>query len=187
MKRPISSDHHPSFVQTVTKLLAILGLILLLMLLWSAPVAIANVQFLKEADQWVYQSQQTLTDTIGNHWEVTALKPMAQDSEDVYLWLTTQSDSVYLDAAQPLIIETDLGQKLSVPNLTQRHFMGELPAPNVSQYDIHTLIPYIQDVQSLQLQLPTKTENPVRLSIPPNVLEEWLIIGTCKGLICVHL
>ncbi|MBT9315925.1 DUF3122 domain-containing protein [Leptothoe spongobia] len=81
MKRPISSDHHPSFAQTVTKLLVILGLTLLLMLLWSAPVALARVQFLQAADQWSYQSQQTLTDTIGNRWEVTALKPMAQDVE----------------------------------------------------------------------------------------------------------
>jgi hypothetical protein len=139
---------------------------------------------LKEVDQWVYQSQQTLTDTMGNQWEVTVLKPMEQDSEVISLWLTTQANNVYLDAAQPLVIETNLGQKLSAPNLTQRHFIGELPAPNVNQYDIHTLFPYIQDAQSLQLQLPTKTENPVRILTPSNVLEEWFNVGTCKGLVC---
>ncbi|MFG6100105.1 DUF3122 domain-containing protein [Leptothoe sp. ISB3NOV94-8A] len=188
MKHPISSDHHhPSFTQTVTKLFVILGLTLLLMLLWSAPVALAKVQFLKEADQWVYHSQQSLTDTIGNRWDATVLKSMEQDNAGVYLWLTTQSNSVYLDAGQPLVVETNLGQKLSAPNLTQQHFMGTLPAPNVGQYDILTLFASIQDAESLQLQLPTKTESPVRLSIPADVLEEWLNVGTCKGLICGHL
>lgn len=187
MKRPISSDERPGFTQRVIKLFAILGFTLLLMLLWSSPVALAKVQFLQEADRWVYQSQQTLTDTMGNHWDATVIRPMEQDSEGIYLWLTTQASSVYLDAGQPLIIKTNLGQKLSAPNFTQHHFIGALPAPNVSQYDIHTLFPSIQDAQSLQLQLPTKTENPVRLTIPPHVLEEWLNVGTCKGLICSHL
>ena len=187
MKHPISSDHHPSFTQTVKKLLVILGLTLLLMLLWSTPVALAKVQFSKQANQWVYQSQQTLTDTVGNRWDATVLKPMEQNSEDVYLWLTTEANSVYLDAGQPLAIETNLGQKLSVPNVTQQHFMGALPAPNIGQYDIHQLFSLIQNAQSLELQLPTKTENPVKLPIPSNVLEEWLNVGTCKGLICLHL
>ena len=186
MKRPTNTeDPHSSFSQTITRLLIIFGVSLLLLLLWSTPVALAKVQFLQEADQWVYQSQQKLTDAMSNHWTVTVIKPMGQDSQGVYLWVTTQANSVYLDAAQPLAIETNLGQKLSAPNLTQQHFVGELPAPNVGKYSIHTLFPYIQDAKSLQLQIPTKTENPVSLSIPSDVLEEWLNVGTCKGLICV--
>lgn len=46
MKHPTSSDRHPSFAQTTAKLLVILGLILLFILLWPAPVALAKVQCL---------------------------------------------------------------------------------------------------------------------------------------------
>ena len=184
MKRPISSDHHHSFVQAVIKLLVMLGLTILLVLLWSAPVALAKVQFLKEADQWVYQSQQTLTDKMGNRWEITVLKSMEQPREGVYLWLSTQADSIHLDATQPLIVETNSGQELSAANLTRQHFIGELPASNIVQYDIGSLMPYLKDTYSLKLQLSTKTRDNVNLSIPHDVLEEWLTVGTCQSLIC---
>ena len=47
------------------------------------------------------------------------------------------------------------------------------------------LLPYIKDAKSLQLQLPTKTVDSVNLLIPNDVLEEWLTIEACKGLICL--
>ncbi|ESA33877.1 orf8 unidentified orf in hydrogenase protein cluster [Leptolyngbya sp. Heron Island J] len=166
------------------KLVVMLGLTLLLVLLWSAPVALAKVQFLKEADQWVYQSQQTLTDTMGNSWEITALKPMEQPRAGVYLWLTTQTDSIHLDATQPLIVKTNSGEELSASNLTRQHFIGDLPASNIAQYDIRPLLPYLQDTHSLKLQLSTKTRDDVNILIPHDVLEEWLNVGTCQSLIC---
>ena len=187
MKRPVSPDSHPSFSHTITKLLVILGLTLLLMVLWSAPVALAKVQFLKEADRWVYQSQHTLTDTQGNSWDVTVLKPMESDSNGVYLWLTTEADGIYLDAARPLVAKTQSGQKLTAPNLTREYFMGALPDPNVGRYSIETLLPHLKHEQSLQLQLTTQTESPINLVIPADTLDEWLNVGTCQYLICEEL
>lgn len=184
MKHPSSSEHDPSFTQTVIKLLTILGLTLLLMLLWSTPVALAKVQFLKEADQWIYQSQQTLTDTMGNRWDVTVIKPIEQNSQGVFLWLTTQADNIRLDSTQPLIVKTNSGQKLSASNLTRQHFIGELPAPNMAQYDIRPLLPSLQETYSLELQLSTKTMDQVNILVPHDLLDEWLNVGTCQNLIC---
>ena len=62
----------------VVKLLIIIGLALLLIGWGSIPGALADVHFLKEADQWVYQAQKILPDTDGNLWEVTALKQIYQ-------------------------------------------------------------------------------------------------------------
>ena len=187
MKRPASSKFRPEVSQAIAKLLAILGLALLLMLLWSTPVALAKVQFSKEADQWIYQSQQMLTDTEGNIWEITAVKPMEPDSSGVYLWLTTQANDIQLDAAQPLLVKTNAGQTLTAPNLTQQYFIGELPEPNIGQYNIKTLLPNIKSEPSLQLELSTKTNKSVRLLVPTEVLEEWLNVGTCEYLICDRL
>lgn len=187
MKQPISPDSRPSLSQTIAKFLLVLGLTLLLMVLWAAPVALAKVQFLKEADQWVYQSQQILPDTDGELWQVTVLKPMEQGSQGVYLWLTTETKNVQLDAAKPLILETKSGETLQAPNLTQQYFMGELPAANVGQYDIQMLLPDLTDVYSLELKLPTKTADAVHLLISNDVLAEWLNVGTCQGLICSYL
>ena len=184
MKRPASSPIKPSVSKTIIKLLVMLGLSVLLVVLWSAPVALAKVQFSKEADQWIYRSQQVLTDTNGNIWEVTALKPMESDSHGFYLWLTTQASDIQLDAVQPLVVKTDSGQRLRAPNLTQQYFIGELPEPNISQYNIESLLPQIKAETSLQLQLPTKTNEAVNLLIPTEVLEEWLNVGTCEYLIC---
>ena len=182
MKR--SANTHPSLSQAIAKLLLVLGLTLLLMVLWTAPVALAEVQFLKEADQWVYQSQQSLPDVSGNPCQVTVLKPMEQGKQGVFLWLTTQADDIELDAAQPLTLETQSGQKLSAPNLTQQYFIGALPAANVGQYDIQMLLPDLKDVSSLELTLPTKTVDAVKLLIPHDVLEEWLHVGACQYLVC---
>ncbi|MGD1953191.1 MAG: DUF3122 domain-containing protein [Leptolyngbyaceae cyanobacterium] len=184
MKRPASSKLRPGVSQAIVKLLVIFGLALLLMLLWSTPVALAKVQFSKEADQWIYQSQQMLTDTEGNDWEITAIKPMESDSHGVYLWLTTQANDMQLDAAQPLFVKTLSGQTFTAQNLTQQYFIGELPEPNISQYNIEPLLPKIKSETSLQLELPTKTNDSVRLLVPAEVLEEWLNVGTCEYLIC---
>lgn len=182
MKRPISSDERSS--PTLVKLLIILCLTLLLMGLWAAPVALAKTQFLKEADRWIYQSQQALIDSDGQAWDATLLKPMEEEKEGVFLWLTAQSDNIELDAAQPLGIEASSGQQLSAPNLTSQYFVGELPAPNVGQYDIAAVLSQLQRETSVTLRLPTKSEAAVTLSVPTEVLEEWLNVGTCEYLIC---
>lgn len=182
MKRPTSPEKRSS--QLMVKLLVILVLTLMLMGLWAAPVALAKVQFLKEADRWLYQSQQVLTDTRGYPWDVTLLKPMEKEKQGIFLWFATQSDSVQLDAAQPLGIETGSGKQLSASNLTPQYFMGELPDPNVGQYDIAPVLPQLQQETSLTLKLPTQTGESVTLLVPTDVLDEWLNVGTCEYLIC---
>ena len=144
----------------------------------------ADVHFLKEADQWVYQAQKILPDTDGNLWEVTALKQMGEGYRRVYLRLMTQSQTVQLDAAQPLLVETESGQHLTAPNQTRYYFNGMLLEPNIGQYDIQVLLPQIKGERSLQLQLPTQEDSPIILLIASDVLDEWMTVGTCEYLIC---
>ncbi|MGB7088272.1 MAG: hypothetical protein WBD47_22135 [Phormidesmis sp.] len=59
--------------KTLAKIALLLGLALLIMGWYASPV-LAKIDYLKEADQWVYQSQEVLSDTSGTPWEVTAIK-----------------------------------------------------------------------------------------------------------------
>ena len=170
--------------KNLAKLVLIIGLSLLLVGGWCTPVALAKVQFLKRADQWVYQAQHVLIDTDNHIWEVSALKPMEKGSRGVYLQLVTQSQSIHLDASQPLILNTASGTQLSAPNMTRQYFIGALPEPNVGHYDIQALLPQLKDEHSLQLQLPTQQATPVTLSISSDILEEWITVGACQYLIC---
>ena len=99
---------HPWASHRVSKLLAkialVLGLALLLMGWWATPAALGEVEFLKEADQWIYQAEQTLPDTGGTQWAIAAFKPMDEDSHRFYVRVTTQSPVVQLDAVAPLAI-----------------------------------------------------------------------------------
>ena len=170
--------------KTLAQFILILGLILLLMGWWAAPVALAEIQLMKEADQWVYQAQHTLTDTADRTWDVTLLKPMEVGRQGVYLHVVTSDPSIQLNAAPPLTLNTASGQTLSAPNTTRQYFIGSIPDPNVGHYDIQSVVPQLQRERSLQLQLPTQTDEPITIDITADVLEEWLTIGTCDYLIC---
>lgn len=115
--------------KTLARLALIMGLSLLLIGWWSTPVALAEVQFLKEADQWVYQVQHELIDTDNNRWEVTALKQMEAGSRGFYLRLTTRSQSVYLDAAQPLVLNTASGKQPRLTGAGRFHSQGKTTIP----------------------------------------------------------
>ena len=163
--------------------------IALLLVGWAAPAALAEVTFLKEADQWVYQAQTTLSDTEGRTWEVTALKLMEERSQGLSLRLVTQFPSVQLDAVQPLTLSLPSGQQLTARNITGQQFTGSLPDPNTGQYDIQPLLPQIKSAQSLRLYLPTQRSMTQRsagvtLQIPAEVLEEWATVGSCDYIIC---
>ncbi len=172
------------FLSRVVQLFLLTGLALLLMGWWFTPVAAADMQFFKAADQWIYQAQQQLSDTHGNRWEVTALKQMQEDNPGVYLRFFTASQNVELDAAQPLRLKTPMGEQLTATNITRQYFVGELPAPNLAQFDIQPLIQQLKDEASLQVTLPSRQGPDVTLSIPSNVLEEWTAVGSCQYLMC---
>ncbi|WP_038019296.1 DUF3122 domain-containing protein [Synechococcus sp. PCC 7335] len=173
------------FYKKPLKLALLLALILVLIGWFATPVAVAEVSFLKEANQWIYQSQVELLDEYNHAWEVTALKQMEGD-RGFYLRLVTVSPSVQLDAVQPLVVTTDTGEQFSVPNVTRQQFMGALPDPNVGQYDIQSLLYKAKKARSLQLQLPTRAGSPIVLSVPSDALEEWSIVGTCEYLVCAR-
>ncbi|MEO0757553.1 MAG: DUF3122 domain-containing protein [Cyanobacteria bacterium J06648_16] len=172
------------FLARVVQLFLLTGLSLLLMGWWFTPVAAAEIQFFKAADQWIYQAQQQLTDTSGTQWEVTALKQMQEDNPGVYLRFVTTFPGVDLDAARPLQLETPTGKQLTATNVTQQYFVGELPAPNLGQFDIQPLIQQLKGESSLQVQIPTRRGPDVTLSIPSSVLEEWTAVGSCQYLMC---
>ncbi|MEL6325396.1 MAG: DUF3122 domain-containing protein [Cyanobacteria bacterium J06626_23] len=168
----------------VVQLFLLTGLSLLLMGWWFTPVAAAEIQFFKAADQWIYQAQQQLTDTSGTQWEVTALKQMQEDNPGIYLRFFTSSPNVELDAARPLRIKTPTGEQLTATNITRQYFVGELPAPNLGQFDIQPLIQQLKGESSLQVQIPTRRGADVTLSIPSSTLEEWTAVGSCQYLMC---
>jgi len=172
--------------KVLAKVALILGLALLLMGWFTTP-ALANVHFLKEADQWVYQSQSTLSDTVGGVWEVTVLKPMDEANRTVSLRLETENPGVQLDAAQPLVAVTNKGQEILSNNITSQQFIGSLPDPNVGQYDVRALLAQVKDAQTLRLQLPTQQEPPVTLLIPSELLDEWIVVGSCDYIMCSQL
>lgn len=172
------------YLTAAIRLVLLVGLSLLLMGWWFVPAAAAEIQFFKAADQWIYQAQQQLTDTGGTQWEVTVLKQTQADSPGVYLRFFTSSSSVDLDAAQPLRLKTPAGEQLTAANITRQYFMGELPAPNLAQFDIQPLMQQLKDEVSLRVTLPSRQGPDVTLPIPPEALEEWTAVGSCQYLIC---
>ncbi|MEM9906948.1 MAG: DUF3122 domain-containing protein [Cyanobacteria bacterium P01_D01_bin.44] len=126
----IKTQHR--LAKTLAKLALIMGLSLLLIGWWAAPVALAEVQFLKEADQWVYQAQHELIDTDSHQWEVTAFKQMEANRRGFYLRLITPSQRIHLDATRPLVLNTASGNQFTAPNMTRQYFIGALPEPRAS-------------------------------------------------------
>ncbi|MEO0770060.1 MAG: DUF3122 domain-containing protein [Cyanobacteria bacterium J06649_4] len=192
---------HPWASHRLSKALAKLALILGLTLLlgwWTTPAAGADINFLKEADQWVYQSQQVLLDTDRNAWEVRALKQMEEGNKNVYLRVTAQSthpvDSLFesgptaaLDAVAPLVLTTSSGESLTATNVTRQQFVGALPEPSVGQYDVRSLLPQLRMAQTVQLHLPTREENrSITINVSSEALEEWLTVGACDYIMCTQ-
>ena len=173
------------FLKKLFKLTFILALMLLLIGWWASPAALAEVSFLKEAEQWLYQSQTELVDKASNLWEVTAINQMEGAPKGFYLRVETESPSVQLDAAEPLVVITNRGEPLNFPNVTRQQFVGELPDDTVGQYDIQSLLYKVKGARSLRLILPTRKGSPIELTVPFETLEEWTEVGTCEYLICV--
>lgn len=173
--------------KVVAKFALILGLAILIMGGYAG-TARADVTHLKEADQWIYQSQTVLSDESGFDWQVTALKLMngQMDGTDrgLLLRLANTSENIQLDAVKPLVITTQIGKPLAATNVTRQQYIGDLPDPNVGQYDIQPLLAKLGETNSIQLQIPTRQNRPIALSIPTDVLEEWTTVGRCSYLIC---
>lgn len=187
--------------KSLAKIALILGLILLLGW-WTTPAAAADIHFLKEADQWIYQAEQVLLDTDKNAWEVIALKQMDEGNKEVYLRLTALEDplvnnpvdslfksasSVQLDAVAPLVLITDAGESFTAQNVTRQQFVGALPDPDIGQYDVRSLLPQLRTAQAVQLHLPTQEDNrSVTINVPAETLEEWLTVGACDYIMCTQ-
>lgn len=195
---------HPWMSRQVSKTLAKLALIIGLILLvgwWITPSAAAEIQFLKEADQWVYQSQQILLDAQGNAWEVTAFKQMDEGDKGLYLRVEAATQgpagalfdsaalepAAELDAIAPLKITTDSGETATATNVTPQQFIGALPEPAIGQYDVRSLLPKIKTARSLRLYLPTKAgSRPVTINLSSETLDEWLTVGSCDYIMCAQ-
>lgn len=195
---------HPWISHRVSKTLAKLALIIGLILLvgwWTTPSAAAEIQFLKEADQWVYQSEQILLDTQGNPWEVTAFKQMDEGDKGFYLRVEAVAQSpagalfdsaavepvAELDAIAPSTITTDSGETATATNITPQQFIGALPEPDIGQYDVRSLLPQIKTARSLRLYLPTKVgDRPITIGVSSETLDEWLTVGSCDYIMCAQ-
>ncbi|MEG4294935.1 DUF3122 domain-containing protein [Microcoleus sp. C2C3] len=84
--------------------------------------------------------------------------------------------------AQPLTLTDSLGKTLTATEASSDILTeSALPEPNVGQYDLQPLLPQLQVEIPLKLSLPTIGGEPVSLSVPPSLVEEWQAVGSYKS------
>ncbi len=145
---------------------------------------IAAIRELEEAPgQMVYQSRQTLIDQHGHNWQAIAFKRISPDHQTSFdLRLVGFPGVVKIDRTQPLTLTDSLGKTLTATEASSDIFTeSALPEPNVGQYDLQPLLPQLQAEIPLKLSLPTIDGEPVSLSVPPSLVEEWQAVGSYKS------
>lgn len=138
--------------------------------LWICPPAIAAVHHYPEAgDREMIRSLQSLRDARDQSWQVIFYE-RRQDSDRIASRLRLVGfPAVRLSRQTPLIVE-QTGRQLSLPNVTDQD--TQLSA-NVAEFDSETLLPLLNRVTPLRLQL----DNEVALMVPPFMVKEWAAIG----------
>lgn len=68
-----------------------------------------------------------------------------------------------------LEIETAAGKLL----LASDAYALTTPAPNVGEYELTDVLPKLTTTDALKLHVPVKSEQPLILNIPNNVVTEW--------------
>ncbi len=145
---------------------------------------IAAIRELEEAPgQMVYQSRQTLTDQHGNNWQAIAFKRISPDNQTSFdLRLVGFPGVTKIDRSQPLTLTDSLGKTLTATEDSSDIFTeSAVPEPNVGQYDLQPLLPQLQAEIPLKLSLPTIDGEPVSLSVPSSLVEEWQAVGSYKS------
>ncbi|WP_338461261.1 DUF3122 domain-containing protein [Synechococcus elongatus IITB7] len=148
----------------------ILGWCLLLLLGSPSLPAIAAIHHYPEGgDREMIRSLQSLRDAKDQSWQVIFYE-RRQGSDRIASRLRLVGfPAVRLLRQTPLIVE-QTGRQLSLPNVTDQD--TQLSA-NVAEFDSETLLPLLDRITPLRLQL----DNEVALTVPPFMVKEWAAIG----------
>lgn len=145
----------------------------------NSPSAAAAIRQLEEAPgQTVYQSRATLKDQHSNGWQAIAFKRVRPEGQtSIELRLVGFPGVAEIDRSKPLTLRNSLGKTLTAPDASENIFgEGQLPEPNVGQYDLLQLLPELQAEVPLQLTLPMVSSEDITFSVSPMLLQEWKIL-----------
>lgn len=153
----------------------LLGFCLLSGLFYSPPADAAIRQLEEAPGQFVYQSRATLPDQHSNTWQAIAFKRIRPDDSTVLaLRLVGFPGIAEIDRERPLTLTNSLGKTLTAEDASQKIFTdATAPEANVDQYDLAPIVSALTAVVPWQLSLPTLDGEPVKLSVPPTLIQEW--------------
>lgn len=169
-------------VSKILSSLLLVGVLVLTILLGSdilnTATATAAIRQLEEAPgQVVYQSRETLKDQYGNRWGAIAFKRIRPDGKATFdLRLVGFPGMVEIDRTKPLLLTNSLGKTWKANDASANIFTDEIQ-PHVGQYDLQPLFTQLQTAIPLKLTLPTVNGEPVKLSIPPSLVQEWQTVA----------
>lgn len=134
----------------------------------SQPV-LAAINQIEAPGEVLYRSQQRLSDSSGNSWQVVLFKQVKPGQAAlVNLRLVGFPGVAELIHPQPLRITTPTGEIVTAQDV----FLEEAPAPTIAQYDIKNILPNLP-AESLQLSLPLVGDRFIDISVPRFVVQEW--------------
>jgi len=134
----------------------------------SQPV-LAIVNQIEAPGEILYRSQQRLTDSSGNSWQVILFKQVQSGQAAlINLRLVGFPGVTELVHPQSLRITTPTGDTLTANDV----FLDEAPAPTIAQYDFKDILPNLP-IESLKLSLPLVGDRFINISVPRFIVQEW--------------
>ncbi|OUL23923.1 hypothetical protein BV378_20000 [Nostoc sp. RF31YmG] len=117
-----------------------------------------------------YHSQVSIKDEFGYAWQVLLFKQNYNNPvKDLRLRVVGFPGVAEIAHPQPLEIETAAGKLLSASDA----YALTAPAPNVGEYNLTNVLAKLPTTDALKLHVPVKSEKPLVLNIPNNVVTEW--------------
>jgi hypothetical protein len=123
----------------------------------------------------LYRSKASVRDLNRQTWQAIAFTHTYGDHRDpILLRIVGFPDINPLDHEQPLILETSLGKRFKLPNVSTKIKRDPTEIPdNVAQYDITSVIPDLNPAVPCLLSIPTQAQSLFILKIPPRLIQEW--------------
>ncbi|WP_084669083.1 DUF3122 domain-containing protein [Spirulina major] len=142
---------------------------------FSAPAQADLYTHIDAPGRMLYRSKASIRDLNRQTWQAIAFTHTYGDHRDpVLLRIVGFPDLTPLDHEQPLILETSLGKRFQLPNVSTKikRDPSEIP-DNVAQYDITSIIPDLDPAIPCLLSVPTQSQSLFILKIPPRLIQEW--------------
>ena len=143
------------------------------------PAQATILQIEEAPGQLLYQARQTLKDQHGMTWQTVAFKRIRPDGQTSFeLRLVGFPGAVEIDRTQPLHLSNSLGKQWTADDTTSRLFRTPTEQPStVGQYDLQPLLPNLRAELPLKLTVPTIAADPIRLSVPSSLVQEWQTVA----------